>query len=183
MSIGIVVLISSIVLFNYSKFNDNIAVSTSAQEMSIAVRQAQVYGITVKESGAGTGNFNYSYGIAFDPISYPTSYFIFVDRNGDKKFGGPDGCGGNASECVEIINLRNGVRITSICDGTSCPPGQARKSTILFTRPNPDPSVYYFDSNGVQVNGLTFPTKVQLSSPRGNSMTVTIERTGQIQKS
>ena len=48
-SIGIVSLIMAVVFFNYGTFNDDLALTSAGQELSIAVRQAQSYGLSVKE--------------------------------------------------------------------------------------------------------------------------------------
>jgi len=85
-TVSIATILMSLVLFNYGTFNDNIALSSAGQEMAIAVRQAQAYGVNVKEVKAGSGKFNSGYGIYFNPADSPSDYYIFVDTNGDKKY-------------------------------------------------------------------------------------------------
>src|SRR3990167_1379889 len=78
-SISIVSVIMTVVLFTYSSFNDSLALSAAGQEVASAVRQAQTYGLSVKEFSVGSEQFTSGYGIYFDPVSDPTNYYIFVD--------------------------------------------------------------------------------------------------------
>ena len=183
-SISIITVLLSVVLYNYGQFNDNLALSSAGQEMAIAIRQAQTYGINVREISVGTGNFTAAYGVYFNPGSNPSNYYIFADTDGNKAYNAGSGCGTGNTECVEQLTLRNGVKITSICDGTNtCPPppggSSVKNMTVTYTRPNPDASINFLN-NGGQIKASSPTGKVTLTSPKLKTLTVTIESTGQV---
>jgi prepilin-type N-terminal cleavage/methylation domain-containing protein len=181
-AVGIVSLIMGTVLFNYSAFNDDLALSAAGQEIAIAVREAQTYGLTVKEAATGGGQFNYAYGIVFDPSNSPTGYLVFVDSNANKKYDAGNGCGSGATECVEQFALRNGMRVTGVCDASgTCPPGVSNRILdVTFLRPNPDSYIALTDLSGNIVSGPSNTGKVVVTSPKGTRLVVTIESTGQV---
>lgn len=172
-SISIISLILSVVLYNYGSFNDKLALSATSQELAVAVRQAQAYGINVKESSVSSGQFNYPYGIYFSTQT-PTSYVIYVDVNSNNVY---DSGGG---ELVETVSLRNGVTINNICDSGNCPASGVARMSINFLRPNPDARIYFINSSGSVVSGPISYGRIQLRSPKGAFSYVIIENTGQI---
>lgn len=183
-SLSIVVMIMSTVLYNYGDFNDKLALSAGAQEIAITVRQAQTYGLTVKEVSATSGSFSSAYGVYFDYVTEPTSYYIFADADGDRKYDVGSGCGSGVAftECIEKFNLRNGVTISSICDTNAvCPAANSEKLHISFLRPNPDATIIFannLDQTQAGVSPLT--GKIRLTSNKGVTLTVTVESTGQV---
>lgn len=180
-SISIVSVIMATVLFNYSGFNNNLTLTSSGQELAIAIREAQVYGLTVREVTPGGGQFSSAYGVHFDPVGDPENYYIFADINGDKRYNSGDGCGSGNTECIERIALRNNVKISNICDGFSCPPeASVTMMDVTFLRPNPDASIYFSNSTGQIKVGPSLTGKIILSSQSGKTLTVTVESTGQV---
>ncbi|OHB08940.1 MAG: hypothetical protein A2W64_02850 [Candidatus Zambryskibacteria bacterium RIFCSPLOWO2_02_39_10] len=177
-SISIVSVIMTVVLFTYSSFNDSLALSAAGQEVASAVRQAQTYGLSVKEFSVGSEQFTSGYGIYFDPVSDPTNYYIFVDINGNKKYDSGGGCGVVGTECVETGTLRNNVNVSSVCDASSCPPSGARSLHVTFLRPNPDAVINFVNDAGTTIGALT--GKITLKSAKGTELKVTVESTGQI---
>lgn len=180
-SIAIVSIIMSVVLFNYSTFSDNLALSSAAQEMAVTIRQAQTYGLSVKEVTPGGGVFDRAYGIYFN-INDQSNYYLFVDSNGNKKYDNP-------AELIEKVSLRNGIKVSNVCNETACPPSATVKMMdVTFLRPNPDASIYFTDISGVFVGKSPlispftgyFTGKVVLLSPKGKTLYVTIESTGQV---
>ncbi len=177
-SLAIVSLIMSVVSYNYSAFNDELAVSAGGQEIASVLRQAQTYGLSVKEAAAGSGQFNSAYGVYVD-TGDNTHYYLFVDTNGNKKYDPGSGCGNAGSECVEKDTLRSGVVISSVCDGSTCSPSGATGLTVTYLRPNPDASINFVNAGG-NIVGSSLTGKISLLSPQGKTLTVTIESTGQI---
>jgi len=186
-SVGVVTLIMSSVLFNYSTFGDNLSLSSAGQELAITIRQSQTYGLTVKEVSLGGGRFDAAYGVYFNLVA-PTKYWIFVDINADGKFDVGSGCGSGPTntECIEKFNLRNNIKISNICNESSCPPQPSvRMMDVTFLRPNPDANIY-FTNNGGNFVGNTPPQsgyvtgKIILISPKGKTLTITVESTGQV---
>ncbi len=180
-SVAIVSVIMATVLFGYSTFNDNLAIGAAGQEMAIAVRQAQTYGLTVKEVAVGGGDFSRAYGMYFD-LNDPTNYYLFADINNDNKYTVGSGCGSGATECIEKFILRNNIKITNICNSGTCPPSGVRVMNINFIRPNPDAAIYFVDGSGGFAAGppATLTGKVVLTSPKGTTQTVVVESTGQV---
>lgn len=185
-SVGIFVIISSVVLANYNGFNTRILLTNLAYDIALTIRQAQVYGISVRESaGVGTAR---PYGVYFEETDTTagsaTSFIFFTDSNGDNIYNGTAGtCSG---ECIQKYDIKKGNRISSICalssTGTNvCTTGggSLRSATLLFKRPNPDAVITAKLENGTDVSAPTRAT-VQVASPQGVTKTITIELTGQI---
>lgn len=174
-SMALITIILSVTLFNYGGFNDNLAISGAIQEMAVTMRQAQTYGISVKESSSGTNQFNYAYGIYFNSVpGSNNTYTIFVDLNSNNKYDS------GTDTTVETVNLRNGVVISSICDAINCPATGISILNVTFLRPNPDARIYFANSSNTIVSGPNTTGRVRLSSPKGKVSYVSIENTGQI---
>ncbi len=181
-TVSIVSVIMSTVLFNYSSFTDKLALSSAAQEIAIAIRQAQSYGINVRDSAreytTTKGLFQYPYGVYFD-LTDTSHYYIFVDQNNNGKYDAGSGCGSGTTECVEQGSIRNRVTLTSICDA-SCPLVNASKLSVTYLRPNPDAIIKFYNSSGTLIAGPGSTGKIVLTSPKGNASTITIEKTSQV---
>ena len=179
-SLSIVGVIMTTVLYGYSSFNDNLALTSAGQEMAIAVRKTQTYGLTVKEVTPGGGQFSFAYGIYFNQGSDPNNYYIFADINSNNKYDAGNGCGSGSTECIQKFPLRNNVKISQVCNESACPPSGATTESVLFLRPNPDAGIYFTNSVGVIVAGPSVTGKVILSSAQNKTLTITIESTGQV---
>ena len=181
-SMAIVTFIMSVVLYNYGVFNDNLALSSAGQEMVIAVRQAQTYGLNVKEVSVGGGHFSSAYGIYFYPSGEPTNYYIFADTNGNQRYDTGTGCGSGNTECIERLTLRNGVIMSGICDiNNACPPpGGVRRMNATYLRPNPDADIRFKTNINAPSGGPQQTGKIILTSPKGKTLIVTIENSGQV---
>ncbi|HEY4505352.1 MAG TPA: type II secretion system protein [Candidatus Paceibacterota bacterium] len=180
-SVTIAGLIMAVILFNYSFFTDSLSLNAAEQEMTISIRQAQAYGLTVREVIPGGGQFGSAYGVHFDPNNDPEAYYIFADINGDKKYTVGSGCGSGNTECIKKFILRNNIQITGICDQSSCPPeASVRTMDVTFLRPNPDASIYFMNNGGQIKAGPSLTGKVILTSSKGKTATIIIESTGQI---
>jgi type II secretory pathway pseudopilin PulG len=179
-SVLIITLIMATVLFNYSSFNDRLALSSAGQELALVIRQAQTYGLTVREVKSTPGVFDKAYGVFFDTTD-PANYYLFADSlnvaNNIYDVGSGN-CASATTECIEKITLRNGIRITSICNESACPPSSSTKIHVTFLRPNPDARVYF--TGGASTFGPYLTGKVILTSPKGKTLTITIESTGQV---
>jgi len=185
-SVTISVLIMMVVLFSYRTFSDNLALSAAEQEISISIRQVQVYGLSVRQSSAGSGNFTTGFGI-YASANDPTNYYLFSDANNDNKCDDGKSCF-SAAELMEKDALQNGVKIApnGICGeafggGVVCPPsGGAVSIEVTFVRPNPNAVIRFTDKNGAFLGGAYQSGQIQLISPLGKTATVTIGNTGQI---
>lgn len=176
-TLSIVTVLLTTVLFNYSTFTDNLAITSAEQEMAIAIRQAQTFGLNVREVSVSSGQFNYAFGIYFNPAT-PSDYYLFVDSNDDKKYTVGSGCGSGSTECVERFTLRNNVRITNVCDSGTC--YNNKMLNITFLRPSPDARVYFMNSDGSPFSGPVVQGRIELTSQKGRVLRVSVESTGQI---
>jgi prepilin-type N-terminal cleavage/methylation domain-containing protein len=179
-TVAIISMIMSVVMYNYSVFNDNLALSSAAQEVAIAIRQAQTYGLNVKEVTSSGGQFTSAYGIYFDKGTDTTNYYIFADNDADRVYDVGSGCGSGSTECVSKISFRNNVRISNICSSSTCPPSGAVMMDVTFLRPNPDSKIYFTDASGTIVSGPATQGKVTLISAKNRTVNVVIESTGQV---
>ncbi len=189
-SISIISVIMATVLFNYTSFSDKLALSSAAQEIAVSIRQAQTFGLSVRGSTAVPGQFTSGYGIFFDMNSNTSKYYLFIDRidspfgNGtvaNKKYDVVNGCGSSSTECIEKGEIRNNVVISNLCDSTTCPPvANVKQMHVTFLRPNPDAIIYFTDVSGNILSGPSNTGKVTLISPKGNTINVIIEKTGQV---
>lgn len=187
-TISIMTVIMSVILFAYGKFSERLSLNAAVQEISIAIRQTQTYGLSVKESG---GAFNAGYGIYFN-ITDPTNYYIFVDKNNDQMYDGGASCASSGDCLVENIPLRNAVILNSICGAAfggslNCPAdvnnpsGQSIKGmTITFLRPSTDAIIRFIKTDNTFYGGVFQTGKVNLRSVQGSTVGVTVENTGQI---
>lgn len=169
--LGIFAVITSVVLARYKDFSGGIILNNLAYEIGITIREAQVYGLSVKD--AGTSLFTVRYGIH---LAYPTSntFVLFGDVDGNLQYTG-------SSEVIESLRATQGNTIDDFCgqrlDGTyEC--GKAGTITwldIMFLRPNPD--AIFKSSSGQAYQAATITVK----SPGTNKIkTITVRTTGQI---
>lgn len=181
-SAGIISIIMAVVMFNTRNFNDSIALKTSAQNVTLLLRQAQTYGTSVRETGSGTGTFTSGYGVIFDQNN-SSSVFLFADNNANNQFDGSTLCPGN-DECQEAVPLRNGVTVTDICGSTGgsliCFGSSMRSMIISYLRPNSDARITFFTPAG-SADPRTFDyAYAVLRSPQGKTVKVYVNTSGQI---
>jgi prepilin-type N-terminal cleavage/methylation domain-containing protein len=179
-SIGIFTVITTVSVFSYTDFNSNVLLTNLAYEIALSVRQAQFYGITVKQS-ASAGNFNSGYGVHFE--SGATSYTLFEDGKGGGTLNheyesDPDPL---QDEALETYFIQKGNRISKVCIKGSPSNTCFDSMDLSFVRPNPETYVARF--NGITPVGN--PTDgntafICLASPKGTLRKVTVESTGQI---
>jgi len=163
-SIAIFTLITTMAVFNHAQFNGSVLLTNLAYEIALSVRQAQTYGISVKQTA--TFSFDSGYGVHID-LSTPTSYTLFEDKTG-----GVSHVHDAGDTDLQVFNITRGNRIGKIClNGVQ--PCNATSVDISFIRPNPDAYI---------MSGGTSATKAEicLTSPQGMMRKVVVESTGQI---
>ncbi len=189
-TVSIFVVVSSIVLANYPKFSSNITLDNLAHAVAISIRESQVFGLSVKEFGAGAGVFP-GYGVSFDQ-NYDKSFILFADSNGDKEYSrvGGDVCVG---DCLEKFSITDSNRIYTLCgdlkkDGVvvntiedlNTPNNNCGLSNldIAFTRPDPDATLT--GTSVIWGKRNYSDAEVVVVSPKGSFKIVTVWSTGQI---
>jgi len=192
-TVSIFVVVTTVILASYPKFSSRIILEDVAQQVALSVRQAQTYGLSVKEFGAG--NIFPGYGIYFPSLANDNkSFTIFADINGDKKYN-LTGCGIVGSECLDKFTIQSGERIYALCVNLKND-GIAAFSTIddlagvnncvsinslhiSFTRPNPDATITAY-LGGANYDSSYSDAEIVVASPRGEVKTIVVWLTGQI---
>lgn len=184
---AIFLVITSISVFNYGKFSSNLIVTNLAYEAALAVRQAQVYGISVKKGASGT-NFNSAYGVWFAKPSgadLNQSFYLFSDQDGDNKYTIDGGVseieetftmnGSNIVDDFCVTGIESGIPVTK-CSKT----GGINSMAIIFKRPEPNAKIYAFNGD-TSVSGSFTEAQIIFTSGRGDKRArMTVTSTGQI---
>lgn len=187
----IIVLITAFVLFRQQGFNSSTLLRSLSYSVALTIRQAQVYGVSVRESAAGSGVFATGYGVQFGNAGLldPEHYLLFADLNSDAKY--------ESGEELPRFTIGNGrgtdYLIKNFCAhsvllGDQCLSGASvtiTSLTIYFRRPNPDACFATSQSPNACADG-TAPTYdyayVQLKSTGSSDYrTVKVTSTGQIE--
>jgi prepilin-type N-terminal cleavage/methylation domain-containing protein len=178
-SIGIFGIISAVVIFNHGKFNSSIVVTNLSYEVALAVREAQVYGLAVKQDPNNPVPVEYAYGVYFAEAR-PKMFYIFADRDGDQQFDPTgDPCNGT-DECQEVIEIRGDVNVEDLKTWVSGSYQDTDELTILFLRPNPVAIIRDDDNSGASVSGRE-RAMIELASPRAEkSKFILVELSGQV---
>ena len=161
--VAIMFIMTSVVLFNYNRFDDNMLLNNFAYDLSLTIRQAQVYGVAVRENPIGGNiaqnisgsshqqNFGNAYGVHFD-VSSPSEFKLFLDSGG-----GADGIfqpsGASSDAVLNSYSFQRGIKIKSLCVNNIpsisgvCTP--VSTLDISFLRPNPESRMYALDADGI----------------------------------
>jgi prepilin-type N-terminal cleavage/methylation domain-containing protein len=184
--IAISTLILGTVIGGQSRYTDMAALKSVATDLSLNIRQAQVYGIGVKGSTEGQNDFNSPYGISIDSFGNKTTYILYIDKNKNTFNDGNFTCGAG-SECVDIYTLTRGNKVNKICrlfvDGSAeiCDVGRA---DIYFQRPSTEARFgYIWDNVGyaqIPVTANLKGLRIELISPKNLTKSVSILKSGQI---
>ncbi|MFA6552210.1 MAG: type II secretion system protein [Candidatus Paceibacterota bacterium] len=133
-SIAIFVIMTGIILVNYGQFGQKILVTNLAYDIALSIREAQVYGMSVKESDldANSPTFSSGYGINFIGGTPTRSYVLFADKDNGGVYGGTDINGlcdftSYLSECLKVYQIPLNYSIVKYCgalpDDTNTNPG------------------------------------------------------------
>ncbi len=205
--IAIMVIVTAVVIYNYSQFNSTTLVTNYAYEVAFAIREAQIYGLSVLGNGE---TFQIGYGVHFDSDSTTiggASFSLFADLAlssgspvGNRRFDfascpvpySPATCG----EFVKKNTFVGSYKVDTFCvvkdTTTECNkviPGSSQQTIstldITFLRPNPD--AYIIADAGV--DGPADPqnsqspnsrAEITIVSPHGEKKKVVVYSTGQI---
>lgn len=176
--IAIIGIIGSVVLFNHGKFTNETILTNMAYELALSIREAQIYGVSVRADSAA---FDDSYGIYIDPRNPTNQYTLFVDNIGspDSKYN-KVACGLSGSECVTTYTMQKNIEIVGVKHkiNNNCPPGQENNEMhITFDRPNPEP-IFRRDTGNSADNASGI--QIEIKSKDGAKRYVIIYSNGQI---
>jgi type II secretory pathway pseudopilin PulG len=184
--VAVSVAIMSVVMANQSRFRRTLDLTNSAYETALAIREAQVYGTSVRGS---PGNFESGYGIHINKTT-PGSFFLFRDRSPASNVGNGKWDAG-LDTLISTYKFRGNVLISNFCRiGPSAGFDNCWKDLgvgqqidtmdIAFQRPDPAAKL---SVTGCSACGQSVPTRsgtITLSLPNGDSRIIEILSNGQI---
>ena len=146
-TVSIMTIISSVIIYENSKFNSSILLTNLAYEGALFARQSQVFGLS---SRATAGFTDIGYGLHFD-LSKPREFVFFADTDVGLDFlGRSNKSSYQPGEEINIIGITNRNRILNICtrSGASwtCAMDEGvttdlnlSVASFAFIRPDPEP--------------------------------------------
>lgn len=170
--IGIMVLVATLILVNPSRINENLAIQRAAEEIASSGRQAQAYGLGVKEFRTGSGIFP-GYGLYFDK-SVPNSYIFFADRYNNLQYDSSPAV--PSDEKVSEVFIQGNAYIVDLCaNQKQMPAGPCglNNLNVVYLRPQPQVSLKTNDS-------FYNDFEVKIKGPRGTVKTIIFWQSGQI---
>lgn len=205
-SLAIMGFFSTITIVNYRQFDERVRLTNFAYEVALVFREAQAYGVAVKEFGS---RFDVSYGVNLGGgPSWRTSFrflTLFADLGGsmgNKHYDGVDDrlgrcLAGPTSECVKVFvmpEIPDQYRIRRFC-AVQFPTGPGlsgveecfdtdrrlraiRYISIVFTRPEPDAFIITNQNNAQTPRYQS--ARFYLVSRSGRSRVVEVTTTGQV---
>lgn len=165
-SISIIVILSSVVLWNQSQAAQNVNLANATNELLVRLREAQTYGVSVKVTDTLSGDtFDAGYGLY---LAFGTDYIIFfADKDGDNEYDGDATCQTGATyECLDKFILRGNVKIVDMCGFVGNGTGnekcavennaQLDSVSIVYQRPTPATNVQFYRNNGATPSPESF---------------------------
>jgi prepilin-type N-terminal cleavage/methylation domain-containing protein len=187
-TIVIFVIVTGVVLINKNQFDSVILLKNFAYDVALSIKQAQTYGVNVREGVSGA--FGNAYGVYFN-LNNPDgsgriNFILFNDIEGDIEGSLPDGkyngdlisCPTSNVECIQRYTMRRGMFIKEICAGTELDCEDTNELSVLFRRPSLEAEIYSFKETPPIRKSYA---KITLSSADGESTSdIVITEVGQI---
>jgi len=185
--LSIFVLISLMVLANYGKFNSSVLLGSLAYDIGSSIRQAQVYGISVKALPGGSNpNYQIGYGVDFNINSPTPQYLLYADTQNPLLYRYDSTKGGEAVNTYSLGLSHSIQRFCAVSAGgvQSCSDGKAppviKTLDIEFIRPEPD-AIFSTDlCTATPTTPCYASAFITVASPSGETRTITVYPTGQI---
>jgi len=167
--LGIFGIMTSITVFNYSKFRSQTVLTNMAYEVALSVREAQIYGVSVRNPNGinASQGFSYPYGINF--IEGSSTYNLFADS-----FGGGNGradCSEN--ECVTPYTMQRNIFVSGLRKKINSTCTDVTELNVMYRRPSPET---IFDN----LQNAEF-AEVEILAPDGDLRYILIRSNGQIE--
>ena len=172
-SVAIIGVVSSIVLFKYNSFDSTVLLKGAAYEIALSIREAQVKSV----SGARTGtSFDRPYGVTFTPNQKTYTAFRFEDSIAYPNYAG-------TVTNLNTFTLGGTMQVSDICIivGTieTCETGITRLD-VSFRRPEFKALFYAEGYGGTQANIESAKIKVSAGNSAFSGFVILITQFGQI---
>ena len=165
---AIIMILTTVLLVSNNSYGGTVILKSLAYDVALSLREAQTYGISVRQSGAGS--YSSGYGVEVRAAS-PSDYLLYVDNDSNGYYT-------DMTELVTRYKLNSGYTIADICYTPAGSTSETCGATILditFVRPEPDAFIRVNNQSAVNQNA-----RIKLTSPNGAIVSVLIEATGQI---
>lgn len=180
-TIGIFIILTTMVIANYPRFYSQVSVGRIAREIALLSREAQAFGLAVRQKG---GAFPVDYGIYVSEANNK-EVIVFSEEFGSENhlYDEGDGCGGSSTECVSRFSIRGRIFVRDLCAIRSDVPETQEdcdigRIDVVFRRANPD-ALIYLDADNSQEHTAAF-IKLQSERHPDKRKMVRIWLTGQI---
>jgi prepilin-type N-terminal cleavage/methylation domain-containing protein len=181
-TLSIFAITTGIVMTSQGKFDNSVLLTNTAYDIAITLRQAQTFGVNVKEGASAKFN---PYGVVFQTDFDNKRFDLFEDLAGGTKYkyDGSFVCTTSDAECVNSYKIKRGHYIKYICAGTDDADCESNKKTTLnisFVRPNPE-AIILANNDTYSVGNLKGFAKIVISSADGTATrSIIVTKVGQI---
>mgnify|MGYP001566582904 CR=1 FL=1 len=176
-------IISTVVLFNYGKFQAKVDVKTLANDIAIKIVEAQKSSMSGKwNSGTLLANWKPSYGLYFNTTTSTKSkkFLYFSDLDNDDFCDAPNcipsySIGG---EVLDIINITKGNSVSGLqVFGSGCAsPITVTSVSFVFKRPSSSPTI----SSTSGCTAVSY-VAITITSPQSSNATIKLYPSGRVQ--
>lgn len=192
--LGIFSLMTSVVIFNYNKFQDKVDIQNTASDIALKLVEAQKTALSGKlPPRTFSDDWKPSYGVYFnsstavdtDSISFNKKFVYFANLDDQEKVYDPSICPGvlnTDDECLDKILITKGSSISSPDGlkiiGTGCPTDPVSDLNIVFDRPNSGPSI---NSTGLAISCEISYAIIKISSSSGTTSCIKVYPSGRME--
>lgn len=173
-SIGIIVLVLTIVITQQGAFNSSVLLRSQAYEIALAVREAQLGAVSAQDDG--TNAFRSVVGAHFDfDAATNDRYYIFVDANSNSFYDA-----GEERIGPMMLDPRFEIRDITPSSGSI---GAGNDMSVVFERPNFDARFFDAASNELTISNVRIDVGVAGGSGSVCGVdirTIEITSTGQV---
>lgn len=172
-TITIIVLVTAVVLVNYSSFNSSVLLTNQAYVTAFDLREAQSLAVSVR---GNQGAFKEEYGLHFDTTPGNDNKYILFQDNGTNNPAQYDPVTDKVIGTPNIVDPRFKINNLYVSNG-SVTNSQVTTLDVTFKRPNFDAVMY---SSSPTVGSIT-SAKIEFTPINGGlTRTVVISSSGQI---
>jgi prepilin-type N-terminal cleavage/methylation domain-containing protein len=183
-SVAIISIISTLVIVRFHAFDSTVTLKNAAYDIATAIRQAQIYSVSVVNIDGNEEGFRYPYGVTFssryDSVNKQYIFYRYEYSAEDKRphydiwSEDEDGESDSSVESLLVANLPANVYISDVCvvigGEDDC---VKRRLDITFRRP--EYSALFWDHNDPNNNSEISSGKIKLKSTRDEDTTWVVE--------